>query len=82
MAAKDYRAGGITCNLVAPGPITTPMTDGLGDAWRETVSGLVPVGRPGTPDECAAAIAFLTSPEAGYVTGTTLPVDGGLGMGH
>jgi 3-oxoacyl-[acyl-carrier protein] reductase len=79
--ARELGGRGITCNVVAPGPIATEMTAAMGPEWLETVGGLVPVGRPGTPEECAAAIAFLTSDVAGYVTGAVVPVDGGLGMG-
>jgi len=79
--ARELASRGITCNVVAPGPVRTDMTDVMGDEWLETVSGLVPVGRPGTVEECAAAISFLASDAAGFVTGAVLPVDGGLGMG-
>ena len=79
--ARELASRSITCNVVAPGPIATDMTAAMGDAWLEGVSGLVPLGRPGTPEECAAAIAFLASDAAAYITGALLPVDGGLGMG-
>ncbi|MGZ4795042.1 MAG: 3-oxoacyl-ACP reductase family protein [Acidimicrobiia bacterium] len=79
--ARELGSRGITCNVVAPGPIVTAMTEAMGDEWIATVSGLVPLGRPGSVDECAAAIAFLASDAAGFVTGAVLPVDGGLGMG-
>jgi 3-oxoacyl-(acyl-carrier-protein) reductase len=79
--ARELASRSITCNVVAPGPISTDMTAAMGDAWIEGVAGLVPLGRPGTPEECAAAISFLASDAAAYVTGALLPVDGGLGMG-
>jgi len=79
--ARELGSRGITCNVVAPGPIATEMTAAMGPEWLETVGSLVPVGRAGTPEECAAAIAFLVSDAAGYVSGAVVPVDGGLGMG-
>jgi len=79
--ARELGGRGITCNVVAPGPIATEMTAAMGPDWLATVGALVPVGRPGTPEECAATIAFLASDAAAYVTGAVVPVDGGLGMG-
>ena len=79
--ARELGRRAITCNVLAPGPITTAMTDGMGEEWLTTVTAMVPLARPGTPEECAAAIAFLASDLAGYVTGVVLPVDGGVGMG-
>jgi 3-oxoacyl-[acyl-carrier protein] reductase len=79
--ARELGSRGITCNVVAPGPIVTAMTEAMGGDWMGGVSALVPVGRPGTVEECAAAITFLCSDLAGYVTGALVPVDGGLGMG-
>ena len=79
--ARELGGRGITCNVVAPGPIVTAMTEAMGDEWLATVSGLVPVGRAGTVDEVAATVGFLCSDAAGYVTGAVVPVDGGLGMG-
>ena len=80
--ARELARRGITCNVVAPGPIVTAMTDDMPDDWREQIDAVVPLGRFGTAQECASVIAFLCSPSAGYVTGAVVPVDGGLGMGH
>jgi 3-oxoacyl-[acyl-carrier protein] reductase len=80
--ARELARRGITCNVVAPGPIVTSMTDEMPSEWRAQAEAAVPLGRFGTPDECAAVIAFLCSAAAGYVTGALVPVDGGLGMGH
>jgi 3-oxoacyl-[acyl-carrier protein] reductase len=79
--ARELGSRGITCNVVAPGPIVTAMTEAMGDDWMAGVSAVVPLGRPGTVEECAAVVAFLCSDAAGYVTGAVVPVDGGLGMG-
>lgn len=79
--AREFASRGITVNVVAPGPIDTDMLAAIGDQAVEAMTGAVPVGRLGTPDEVAAAIEFLTSEAAGYITGHTLAVDGGLGMG-
>jgi NAD(P)-dependent dehydrogenase (short-subunit alcohol dehydrogenase family) len=79
--ARELGSRGITCNVVAPGPIVTGMTEAMGEEWLAGVGDLVPLGRPGTAEECAAVIAFLCSEPAGYVTGALVPVDGGLGMG-
>ncbi len=80
--ARELASRGITCNVVAPGPIVTSMTDAMPDDWRVWAQGAVPLGRLGTADECAAVVAFLCSEAAGYVTGALVPVDGGLAMGH
>lgn len=72
--AREYARKGITVNAVAPGPVATAMTEGVVEGLVE----LVPVGRAGTPEEIAAAVAFLASDDAAYVNGVTLPVDGGM----
>lgn len=80
--AREYGGRGITANVVTPGPIETDMTTALGDDWRERIGGQVPVGRFGTAEEVAAAVRFLASDEAAFITGAVLPVDGGLAMGN
>ncbi|MCL4153118.1 UNVERIFIED_CONTAM: hypothetical protein GTU68_063819 [Idotea baltica] len=79
--AREFASRGITVNLVAPGPIQTDMLAALGQDGINAIAEAVPVGRVGTPDEVAGAIAFLASESAGFITGTSLAVDGGLGMG-
>jgi 3-oxoacyl-[acyl-carrier protein] reductase len=80
--ARELAPRGITCNVVAPGPIVTAMTETLPDDWRAWATATVPLGRLGNPEEVGAVVAFLCSDAAGYVTGALVPVDGGLGMGH
>ncbi|GAB3449824.1 beta-ketoacyl-ACP reductase [Actinophytocola sediminis] len=72
----------ITANVVAPGFVSTDMTDAVSDERRELILAQVPAGRYGRTDEIAASVTFLASDLAGYITGAILPVDGGLGMGH
>lgn len=79
--AREFASRGITVNLIAPGPIETDMLAAAGDATIEAMVSAVPVGRVGRPEEVAAAVSFLASERAGYITGVTIPVDGGLGMG-
>lgn len=79
--AKEYAADGITVNVVAPSMIETDMLAGDSKQKRAERRRKVPVGRIGGPEECAAAVAYLVSDDAGYVTGTELRVDGGFQMG-
>lgn len=78
--AHEVATRGITVNAVAPGFIETPMTGVLDDSQHESLFGRIPAQRLGTPEEVAACVAFLASQEAGYVTGATLHVNGGLAM--
>ncbi len=80
--ARELGSRGITANVVAPGFVDTDMTRALPDARRAEILGQVPLGRYASPEEVAAAVTWLGSDAAGYVTGAVLPVDGGLGMGH
>jgi 3-oxoacyl-[acyl-carrier protein] reductase len=78
--AAEYARRNITANCVAPGFIGTPMTDKLNDKQKEAILGRVPAGRLGTAEDVAAAIVFLASNEANYMTGQTLHVNGGMAM--
>lgn len=80
--AREIGGRGVTVNVVAPGFVTTDMTAALPEARRTEILEQVPLRRMAAVEEIAAAIAYLASDEAGYVTGAVLPVDGGLGMGH
>jgi 3-oxoacyl-[acyl-carrier protein] reductase len=78
--AYEVASRGITVNGVAPGFIATAMTDKLTDEQKTGIMAQIPAGRMGTPDEIAAAVVYLASAEAGYVTGATLHVNGGMAM--
>ncbi|MCT4576203.1 3-oxoacyl-ACP reductase FabG [Donghicola sp.] len=78
--AYEVAARGITVNAIAPGFIATAMTDKLNDKQKEGILTQIPAGRMGNPEEIAAATLYLASNEAGYVTGTTLHVNGGMAM--
>jgi 3-oxoacyl-[acyl-carrier protein] reductase len=78
--AYEVASRGITANAVAPGFIATAMTDKLNDDQKAAINAKIPAARMGMPEEIAAAVLYLASPEAGYVTGTTLHVNGGMAM--
>lgn len=78
--AQEAGRRGVTVNVVAPGFVETAMTDALPDSVREKLMGNIPLGRMGKPEDVAAAVVYLASDEAGWVTGTTLHVNGGMAM--
>jgi 3-oxoacyl-[acyl-carrier protein] reductase len=78
--ARELASRGITVNAVAPGFVETDMTAGLSDEQKMFYTNVIPAGRIATPDEVAAAVTFLASPAAGYITGHVLHVNGGLYM--
>ncbi|MGC8203426.1 3-oxoacyl-[acyl-carrier-protein] reductase [Aliiroseovarius sp. PTFE2010] len=78
--AYEVASRGITVNCVAPGFIATAMTDKLNDEQKDAINKQIPAARMGSPEEIAAAVLYLSSPEAGYVTGSTLHVNGGMAM--
>lgn len=80
--ARELGSRSITVNVVAPGPVDTDMTRALGEEKLQAFAALVPLRRIATTDEIAGVISFLASPDAAYITGAVIPVDGGLGMGH
>ena len=80
--ARELGSRGVTANVVAPGFIETDMTSELGEDLVKKYAEQIPLGRLGSVDDVAAAVEFLSSDAAGYITGALLPVDGGLGMGH
>src|SRR5665213_1348743 len=78
--AAEYAKRNVTANCIAPGIITSAMTDKLNDKQREAIMGRVPMGRLGTPQDIASAAVYLASEEAAYVTGQTIHVNGGMAM--
>jgi 3-oxoacyl-[acyl-carrier protein] reductase len=78
--AQELASRNVTVNCVAPGFIATPLTDNLNNKQKEAILSRVPVGRLGSPDDVAAAVLYLVSEEAAYVTGATLHVNGGMAM--
>jgi 3-oxoacyl-[acyl-carrier protein] reductase len=78
--AREVGSRNITANIIAPGFIDTDMTRALNEAQRAGLSSQIPLGRLGRPDDIAAAAAFLASEQAGYITGETLHVNGGMYM--
>lgn len=78
--AREFGPRGITANVVAPGFIETDMTNALKEEVRQNLLRQVPLGRPGTPADVASLVGFLASEEAGYVSGQTIAVDGGMSM--
>jgi len=79
--AREVGSRSITCNAVAPGFIETAMTSGLGDDFKQNAVKMIPLGRVGSPEDVASAVAFLASEEASYITGHVLNVNGGMLMG-
>ena len=78
--ARELASRNVTCNAVAPGFIATAMTEKMTENARETLTGQIPLARLGTPEDVAAAVAYLASEDAAYVTGHVLNVSGGLYM--
>ena len=80
--ARELGSRGITANVVAPGFVDTDMTAVLDETRKAEIIGAVPLARFCSPEEVAGVVAFLASPDAAYISGAVIPVDGGLGMGH
>jgi 3-oxoacyl-[acyl-carrier protein] reductase len=78
--AREVAARGITANCIAPGFITTPMTQALNEKQTEEIAKMIPAQRFGVPDEIAAGVVYLASGEAAYITGQTLHINGGMAM--
>jgi 3-oxoacyl-[acyl-carrier protein] reductase len=80
--ARELGSRSITANVVAPGPVETDMTAALGEKRLSELTAAVPLGRMAQADEVAGVVTFLAGPDAAYITGAIIPVDGGLGLGH
>ncbi len=80
--ARELGSRGITANVIAPGFVETDMTSSLDDKRRNEIAASVPLGRFCLAEEIADVVVFIASPQASYITGAIIPVDGGLGMGH
>jgi len=80
--AREIGSRGITSNVIAPGFVETDMTSSLDEKRRREIAASVPLGRFCSAQEIADVVAFIASPQASYITGAVIPVDGGLGMGH
>ncbi len=80
--ARELAGRNITVNCVAPGYVVTDMTDGLTEDVQEALKAQIPLGTLGTPEDVAASVGFLASPDGNYITGQTLHVNGGMYMGH
>ena len=80
--ARELGSRGITANVIAPGFVETDMTASLDEKRRLEIAGQVPLGRFCSAEEIANVVTFIASPQASYITGAIIPVDGGLGMGH
>jgi len=80
--SRELGGRGITANVVAPGFVATEMTDVLAEEVRKSYLASIPAGRFATAEEVAQVVRFVASPDAAYITGAVIPVDGGLGMGH
>ena len=78
--AMELASRHVTANCIAPGFIASPMTQGLNDKQKEAILSRIPAGRMGAPDDIAAAVVYLASEEAGYITGQTLHINGGMAM--
>ena len=80
--ARELGPRGITCNVIAPGFVDTDMTANLPEERKKDIVMNVPLGRYASPQEVADVVTFISSTQAGYISGAVIPVDGGLGMGH